>query len=164
MPRRSSPPPDGRFTPKAAKKIPFDFVLDELASLHPRTNPMFGCQAVYVGEKIVLILRDRLSVPADNGVWVATTREHHAALLSELPSMRGITVLGDQSSAWQLIPKDTSTFEEEVLHACALIRARDARIGKVPKPKRKAAPSAAPKTKTPKTKTPKTNKRSRLPR
>jgi hypothetical protein len=154
MRRRSSPPPDGRFAPKTAKKIPFDFVLDELESLHPRTNPMFGCHAVYVGEKIVLILRDRPSVPSDNGVWVATTREHHAALLPELPSMRSITVLGEQSSGWQIIPKAASTFEDEVLHACALIRARDPRIGKVPKPKRKAAPSAGAKT----------GRRSRLPR
>jgi len=38
---------------------------------------MFGCLAVYVKEKIVLILRDRRDETADNGVWLATTEDHH---------------------------------------------------------------------------------------
>lgn len=105
---------------------------------------------MYVGEKIVLVLRDRPSVPRDNGVWIATVREHHETLRPELPSMRSITVLGEQSSGWQIIPKDADSFEDEVLHACALIRARDLRIGKVPKPRRRATPSAKGKTTTPK--------------
>ncbi|MEQ1664103.1 MAG: hypothetical protein ABL927_01855 [Bdellovibrionales bacterium] len=33
---------------KQKKPIPFDFLLDELTSLSPRVNPMFGAYAVYV--------------------------------------------------------------------------------------------------------------------
>jgi hypothetical protein len=141
VPRR--PPPVAEpFAPRFAKKVPFDFVLDELDSLAPRTNPMFGCLAVYVGEKIVLVLRDRASEPQDNGVWVVTVREHQESLRLELPSMRPITVLGATPSAWQVIPKEGDSFEDEVLRACALLRARDPRIGKVPKARRPAAPTA----------------------
>src|SRR5215831_12577927 len=44
---------------KPRKRLPHEFVLEALAGLAPRTHPMFGCLAVYVGEKIVLILRDK---------------------------------------------------------------------------------------------------------
>src|SRR3954467_4266840 len=137
MPRRASPPPDGRFAPKAAKKIPFDFVLDELASLHPRTNPMFGCLAVYVGEKIVLVLRDKRDGSADNGVWLATIHDHHESLRAEFPTMRSIQVFGKKVTGWQVLPADAPDFEEAALHACELIVARDPRIGKVPASKGK---------------------------
>ena len=40
---------------KPRKAVPHMFVLDALSELEPRTNPMFGCLAVYVGEKIVLV-------------------------------------------------------------------------------------------------------------
>src|SRR5271157_3475489 len=41
---------------KQRKAVPHEFVLDAIASLSPRTHPMFGCLAVYVEDKIVLIL------------------------------------------------------------------------------------------------------------
>jgi hypothetical protein len=44
---------------------------------------MFGCLAVYVQDKIVLILRDKREGTADNGVWLATTEEHHQSLRRE---------------------------------------------------------------------------------
>ena len=72
------------------KVVPHEFVLDALASLSPWTRPMFGCLAVYVEEQIVLILRDRRDSRADNGVWLATTAEHHASLRREFPTMRSI--------------------------------------------------------------------------
>ena len=55
--------------------MPHEFVLEALSPLSARTNPMFGCLAVYVGEKIVLILRDKREGTADNGVWLATTAD-----------------------------------------------------------------------------------------
>ena len=124
-------PDEALFATRAAK-VPFAFVLDELEALEPYTKPMFGCTAVYVGEKIVLILRDRPKHPEYNGVWVATTAEHHATLRAELPSLRSIGLLGE-TTGWQYIPADGLAFEDEVLRACALVRAADARIGKVPK-------------------------------
>ena len=71
---------DPLFEPRKRKAAPFPFVLEALAPLEPRTNVMFGCLAVYVGEKIVLILRDRPTGTADNGVWIATTIDHHGSL------------------------------------------------------------------------------------
>jgi hypothetical protein len=138
---RTITPPDDFFPRKKRKPIPHEFVLDALASLSPRTNPMFGCLAVYVpdaqaGEKIVLILRDRPTAPADNGVWLATTVEHHESLRADFPSLRSIGVLGKDVTGWQILPADSADFEEAALRACDFVLARDPRIGKVPKAKR----------------------------
>jgi len=97
---------------------------------------MFGCLAIYAGDKIVLLLRDRPDKTADNGVWLATTIEHHASLLDEFPNMRSIQPLGKEKTGWQVLPVDAADFEEGALHACELILRGDRRIGKVPKSKR----------------------------
>ena len=143
---------DALFAVKARKAIPHEFVLDALAALSPRTHPMFGCLAVYVGEKIVLILRDKPQAPADNGVWLATTQEHHASLRRDFPKMRSIGVLGKKVTGWQVLPASAPDFEEAALRACELVAAGDPRIGKVPgarkKPRRssKAAESGVGKS------------------
>jgi hypothetical protein len=123
---------------KPRKAPPYEFVLEALAELSPRTNPMFGCLAVYVGEKIVLVLRDKRQPDADNGVWLATTPEHHESLRHEFPNMRSIAVFGKEVTGWQVLPADAPDFEEAALRACELVIARDPRIGKVPKPRRSA--------------------------
>lgn len=131
---------------KQRKPIPHEFVLDALAELSPRTNPMFGCLAVYVGEKIVLVLRDKPGHSPDNGVWLATTQEHHESLRREFPNMRSINVLGKEVTGWQVLPADAPDFEEAALRACEMVGAGDPRIGKVPKsrrPRKPSAPSAA---------------------
>ncbi len=120
---------------KQRKTVPHEFVLDALGPLSPRTRPMFGCLAVYVGEKIVLVLRDKRDETQDNGVWLATTPEHHESLRREFPNMRSIKVLGKAVTGWQILPVDAPDFEQAALRACDLILARDARIGKVPKPR-----------------------------
>ena len=98
---------------------------------------MFGCLAVYVRDKIVLALRDKSDKTADNGVWLATTGQHHESLRREFPHMRSIQVLGKAVTGWQVLPADAPDFEEAALHACELIVDCDPRIGKVPKvPKR----------------------------
>jgi hypothetical protein len=125
---------------KRRKAVPFEFVLDALSALEPRTNPMFGCLALYVGKKIVLILRDKggdkIAQGPDNGVWLATTIEHHESLRREFPNMRSIGVLGTAVTGWQNLPSDAPDFEESALHACELVIAGDPRIGKIPKPKK----------------------------
>ena len=128
---------------KPAKKVPFGFVLDELAPLSPTTRPMFGCTAVYVEDKIVLILRDKPAPAADNGVWVATTREHHESLRGELPSLCSISVLGPGVTGWQMLPAELPDFEDEALRAVELVLAGDPRIGKVPQAKRPKRPAPA---------------------
>ncbi|HVR22646.1 MAG TPA: hypothetical protein VMU26_04940 [Candidatus Polarisedimenticolia bacterium] len=107
---------------------------------------MFGCLAIYVQDKIVLILRAKPSTPLDNGVWLATTEEHHQSLRLEFPNMRSIQVLsknglGKKVTGWQVLPVDAQDFEQSALHACDLVLARDPRIGKVPGAKR--VPKAA---------------------
>lgn len=112
-------------------------MLEALTVLSPVTRPMFGCLAVYVGAKIVLILRDRPrdrpGGAADNGVWLATTEAHHESLRRDFPNMRSIQVLGKKVTGWQVLPVDAPDFEESALRACELIAARDPRIGKVPR-------------------------------
>src|SRR5690242_11883842 len=94
---------------------------------------MFGCLAVYVGPKIVLALREKAGASSpDNGVWLATTREHHESLRREFPHMRSIGVLGEDVTSWQVLPADAPDFEESAMRACELIAARDPRIGKIP--------------------------------
>lgn len=132
-PRDRHPLDDAIRAARPAKPIPHEFVLDEIASLSPTTRPMFGCLAVYVEEKIVLILRDKRAAPADNGVWLATTAEYHESLRRDFPQMRSIRVLGGKPTQWQLLPADDPDFEAAALRACRLIRAGDPRIGKIPK-------------------------------
>jgi len=114
------------------KRAPHEFVLESLAPAAPWTRPMFGCLAVYVGDKIVMALRDKSSEISDNGVWLATTQAHHESLRREFPSMRSIKLLGKDITGWQVLPSDAPDFEQAALHACELILAGDDRIGKVP--------------------------------
>jgi len=132
--------PEGRlFRVKQRKRAPHEFVLEALAEVEPRTNPMFGCLAVYVAEKIVMILRDKRDKTAvDDGVWLATTQAHHESLRQEFPNMRSIAVLGKSVTGWQVLPADGADFEEAALRACELVIAKDPRIGKVPIPKKRS--------------------------
>ena len=93
---------------------------------------MFGCLAIYVKGKIVLILRDKPKSTADNGVWLATTQEHHRSLRREFPNMRSIQVLGKRVTGWQALPVDAPDFESAAQRACDLVLAGDPRIGKIP--------------------------------
>ncbi len=123
--------------------VPYGFVLEALEACDPVVRPMFGAHAVYVGERIVLILRKRETARDDNGVWLATTAEHHASLKREFPTLRSIRVLqkpGDTApTGWQLIPADSDDFDESVQRVCALVRRGDPRVGKVPGARKKAA-------------------------
>ena len=98
---------------------------------------MFGCYAVYVQNKIVLILRKKETGEYDNGVWIATTQEHHESLRKDFPSMRSITVFGGGETGWQNLPSSANDFEEAVLEACRLILKGDLRIGKETKPRQR---------------------------
>jgi hypothetical protein len=137
---------------KPRSRVPHAFVLDALEPIGPVTKPMFGCLAVYVKEKIVLILRDHRDHPADNGVWLATTAEHHDSLRREFPDMRSIQLFRTPVTSWQVLPSDAGNFEESALHACELVLARDSRIGKVPGRRTITRTGTAKKTRTAKRK------------
>jgi hypothetical protein len=126
------PLPNPFFAQKARQTLPHAFVLDALVSLSPETRPMFGCTGVYVGEKIVLLLRDKPDRVADNGVWLITTKDHHASLIRDFPNLRSMSIPGKGPPGWQLLPADSPDFESACLHACELILARDPRIGRIP--------------------------------
>jgi hypothetical protein len=95
----------------------------------------------------------RAKPDSDNGVWLATTSEHHESLRRDFPQMRSIQVLGSGVTGWQVLPADEEDFEAADLRACELVLARDPRIGKVPGAKRSArkekASKRAKKTTTP---------------
>jgi len=146
-PRRTqsnASPVDPLLGTKPRKKAPYPFVLEALSDLSPRTNPMFGCLAIYFEEKIVLILREKPEPSPDNGVWLATTVDHHDSLRRDFPNMRSIEVLGNAVTGWQVLPADAPDFEEAALRACELVIARDPRIGKVPKSPK--TPTTKPRT------------------
>src|ERR1700675_1060607 len=138
------------FAIKHRKGNPHEFVLDAMAPLSPETRSMFGCLAVYVQDKIVLILRDKREGTADNGVWLATTEEHHRSLRQEFPNMRSIQVFGKKVTGWQVLPGDAKDFEEAALRACELVLAGEPRIGKVPGARRASRSGAKQAARSPK--------------
>jgi hypothetical protein len=137
---------DASLVPKQRKPIPHAFVLDAISELSPYTRPMFGCLAIYVSDKIVLILRDKPKNTADNGVWLAATEEHHHSLRREFPNMRSIQLLGKPITGWQVLPADAPDFESAALRACELVLAGDPRIGKIPGARASKASKAAGKS------------------
>jgi hypothetical protein len=120
------------------KKIPFEFVLDELAPIEPYTRPMFGCLAVYREETMLLVLRERPTRQQDNGVWVTIVAEHHAAVKKEFPALRPIEMFSGKTTTWLMLPADHRDFEESVFRLCECLRRGDPRFGKIPKAKRPA--------------------------
>ncbi len=122
-------------------KVPYEFVVEALTPLSPTVRRFFSGFAVYIGPKFVLILHDRPNHPADNGVWLATSADHHESLRGEFPNMRSVQLFGTPVTSWQVLPVDAPDFEESAVRACELIAARDARIGKIPKAKKVRATS-----------------------
>jgi hypothetical protein len=141
--RNTSSGLDDRLLAVKRKTVPHEFVLEAIASLSPETRPMFGCLAVYVRDKIVCVLRDKRDQTAeDDGMWLATTVEHHASLRRDFPNMRSIRVLGKEVTGWQVLPASAGDFEESALLACEFIGAGDPRIGKVPASRRRSRSTA----------------------
>jgi hypothetical protein len=121
------------------KNIPFPFILEYLLPLEPRIKPFFGCYGVYTGEKIVFILRNKNNHPECNGLWIATSHEHHKSLKKEFPSLTSVSVLnnGSGETGWQMLQADNDDFESSAIKACELVLKNDVRIGRIPKPKKK---------------------------
>ena len=121
------------------RKPPYAFVLDALAPLDPEVRRMFSGFAVYIGDRIVCMLRDHQKHPRDNGFWLVLSEITNPAdptLRSEFPSIRPIELLGGKIRHWLLLPGDSLTFESEALHACDLILRHDPRLGRIPQSRR----------------------------
>ena len=128
-----------RHPAKPKEKPPHAFVLEALTPLNPEVRRMFSGFAVYLGDRIVCMLRDHEKSPRDNGVWLVLSESTDPAdteLRRELPSIRSIELLGDKIGHWLLIPSDSPDFEIEALHACDLLLRRDPRLGRIPKSRR----------------------------
>jgi hypothetical protein len=124
---------------KPKQKAPHAFVVDALVPLNPEVRRMFSGFAVYLGDRIVCMLRDHAKSPRDNGVWLVlseNTNPKDPELRREFPSIRSIELLGDKIGHWLLIPSDSPGFEMEALHACDLLLRRDPRLGRIPKSRR----------------------------
>jgi len=121
------------------KSAPYPFILEALTPLEPEVRPMFSGFAVYLADKIVLMLRDSLKQPEDNGVWLVFSEVANlteAGIRRDFPSLRLIGLLGDKIAHWRLIPADSPTFESEALHACELLLKHDVRFGRIPQSRR----------------------------
>ena len=121
---------------RTKKPIPFRFVLEELEARQPLVKPMFGCQAVYFGEKLVLFLCDLDKWAEQKGLWLPTTAEHYTSLVQEFSSARPLTPGKLNKSPWLLLPVGAPDFEAQALRACELILRGDPRIGRVPEQKK----------------------------
>src|SRR5215469_5231846 len=120
---------------KPKKKPPHAFVVEALSPLNPEVRRMFSGFAVYVGDRIVCMLREHEKSPVDNGVWLVLsegTSPEDPGLRREFPSIRPIKLLGNKIRHWLLIPSDSANFEAEALHACDLLLRHDLRFGRVP--------------------------------
>lgn len=125
--------------PRPKKKVPHAFVLEALAPAEPEVRRMFSGFAVYLGNRLVLMLREHERSPEDNGVWLVLSEGTNPAdrgLRREFPSLRKIELLGGAIGHWLLIPSDGDHFESEALHACELLLRRDPRLGRVPASRR----------------------------
>jgi hypothetical protein len=117
------------------RSAPYPFILEALAPLEPEVRPMFSGFAVYVGDKIVLMLRDSPKHPEDNGAWLVfseTANLNDPGIRGDFPSLRSIGLLGGKIGHWRLIPADSPTFEPETQHVCELLLKHDPRLGRVP--------------------------------
>ena len=120
---------------KPKSKPPFPFVLDALAPLEPEVRRMFSGFAVYIGDRIVCMLRDHAKSPRDNGLWLVLAEGTDPAdktLRRDFPSLRKIGLLGGKIHHWLLLPSDNKNFEAEAEHACDLLLRRDPRLGRIP--------------------------------
>ena len=124
---------------KPKQKPPHPFVLEALAPLQPGVRRMFSGFAVYLGDRIVCMLREHTKSPRDNGVWLVLSEATDPAdphLRREFPSIRSIGLLGNKIRHWLLIPSDSPDFEAEALHACDLLLRKDPRLGRIPESRR----------------------------
>jgi hypothetical protein len=121
--------------PKQKQKPPHPFVLEALAPLNPEVRRMFSGFAVYSGDLLICMLRERDKSPRDNGFWLVLSETANAAdpgLRKEFPSLRPIELVCGAIGHWLVIPSDGSDFETEAMHACDLLLRHDTRLGRIP--------------------------------
>jgi hypothetical protein len=129
--------------PKSKRKSPpYPFILEALDPLHPEVRPMFSGHAVYIGDKIVCMLRDHPKSPEDNGIWIVFAETFDTANdpKSEFPSIRPIKLLEGKIKHWLILPSEAPTFESESSHFCELLLTHDPRLGRIPESRKSRKP------------------------
>lgn len=97
-------------------------------------RPMFGTRAVYLDGRLMLCFSPRQE--PWRGVLVATSPEHHAALLAAFPGLRVHPVL----AKWLYLPESDDAFERTAVALVQAVRRRDPRIGVQPPAKKSRRP------------------------
>ena len=115
-------------------EYPYDFFLELLYPLQLSHKKMFGVDAFYIGEKIVFALRKKDTGLADNGIWIASKKEHHQKLYHKITGLRPIETYGIKT--WLVLPEDSDRFEEEANAVAELIKKGSELIGNIPKRKK----------------------------
>ena len=95
-----------------SKQLPFPFVLEELASIRPTIKRMFGFMHVYLGDKLLLSLRDSAKQKGTNGLWLYTTTEHIESLAQEFPYLPKRQLWRSKKNAWIILASRLEDFEE----------------------------------------------------
>src|ERR1017187_10159610 len=121
---------------KVKRQHPFQWLLESVEG-EPSffQKPMFGCQAVYLFGKLVLVLAAKEE--PWNGLLVCTSREFHSALIDEYPALQPHPVL----SKWLYLPQASDGFEEIAGELAFHALKNDQRIGVEPTARKRKSPS-----------------------
>jgi hypothetical protein len=112
---------------KVTRQHPLQWILEPAeAELSFFQRPTFGCQAVYLFGRLVFVLAAKEE--PWNGLLVCTSRDYHAALIGEFPSLQPHPVLGK----WLYLAQCDDTFEETSRELVLRAAKDDRRIGVEP--------------------------------
>ncbi|MEI8340560.1 MAG: hypothetical protein WCH43_03365 [Verrucomicrobiota bacterium] len=113
---------------KAVKTHPLEWLLEPLENQADYLRKkMFGCEAVYLNGRLMLVLAD--GEEPWNGLMIATSREHHPALLAEWKAFSSHAVLGK----WLYVSQNHPEFEMTATAVVRSILKGDTRMGVEPK-------------------------------
>jgi hypothetical protein len=113
------------------KPAPYDFVFDYLPR-HVVVKAQFGMHYIYLGKKIVLMLRKTGKNDGLNGIWVSSAKAHHQSLTAEVPGLADFILENGETydSHWRFLREDDPDFETSAILISELISRGDQRIGK----------------------------------
>jgi hypothetical protein len=120
--------------------ISYEIIFEFLPIERVDIKKMFGHQCLYFDGRMVMFLISKEG-NEDNGICVATSKDHIESLGRELKSLRYLKSYGPDATNWRLIPSDSDRFEVDVEKACQLILKNDPRIGREPKSRKKSLAS-----------------------
>ncbi|MBE15488.1 MAG: hypothetical protein CL867_04505 [Cytophagaceae bacterium] len=115
--------------------ILFPFFLDMLYPLPLKHKKMFGVDAYYLEAQLLFALREKEENTIDNGIWIATKKQHHQKLKHQFKSIKSIESYGIKS--WLMLASNHDHFEADAQHLAQLIFKRSELIGTTPNSKKR---------------------------